>query len=119
MSGHEEDRQFKAFVEEVRGAADREEAFWTRQAATIRERSTGRSAARGWALAVAAAGALAVAALQLGNGNVAQVPQPRGVASPAIIESAESDDELLAGVEQAVAREVPTALEPAVWLLDQ
>lgn len=119
MNGHEEDREFAGFAATVRGEAERDEAFWTRQGALIRERTSRRATIRRWGVAVAAAATLAAAVLQLTGGNVPQAPEIRGATGPGMIESAESDDELLAEIEQAVAREVPTALEPAAWLLEQ
>jgi hypothetical protein len=115
------------FGQAVRASAERDEWFWQRQRARLRERVVLTTAPRlQWALAgVAAVAVLAVALL--GSAIVPashekdaagpRVPQSRAVANIATDDAA--DEALLRDIQKEVTREVPQALAAMGPLHDQ
>jgi len=116
MSGRDEGaaapRGLRDWVDQVRGTARRDEAFWTRQQAGIRGRLDVSGTRRwAWALALGASAATATAAIVLA-GRGPSGPVPPGVPATVAVETAsDGDDQLLMEVESAVMREVPLAYE--------
>ncbi len=94
----------RAFAQGMRAAAERPEGFWMGQRRAIARGIEG--AGRASSLRLAWAGSLAL--MLLATGLLTQAPPPR---SP--VANHDPDHDLLVGVERAVRRPVPQALEPA------
>mgnify|MGYP000939972709 CR=1 FL=1 len=110
--GAEATRGLRDWVDEVRGTALRDEAFWTRQRAGIRGRLDVPGTRRwAWALALGASVATAAVAIVM-TGRGPSGPVTPGVPATVAVETAsDDDDQLLVEVEIAVMREVPLAYE--------
>ena len=119
MDGHDAERDevggVTGWARAVRREADRDDAFWTRQRAGIRERNRShRVRSVAWMAALGASAAVAAAlAVFLVRGPA---PAPTGPVRSAV---ATADDQLLMDVENAVMREVPLAFEPVDFLLPE
>ena len=95
----------------LRSNADQPEWFWQRQRAAIRGRIAAAERSRFRAsLAWAGTLALSVIAILLLNGGPTPAPVHAQI---------DPDQEMLLSVEDAVHRDVPAALEPAVLLADE
>jgi hypothetical protein len=106
----QEDADIAAFVESWRASGERPEAFWTAQRTAIHQRIQGAEQHGSLPLAWAASAAL----LTLAAGLLMQVPAPASA-----MVTYDPDHDLLVGVEQAVRRPVPEALEPAQLLVSE
>ena len=104
------DRHLTAFAEAVRAEAERPEGFWRAQRSAIAGRIQDSQRRASLRLAWAGSLALVVIAASL----LTQAPAP--VASAA---QNDPDHDLLVGVERAVRRPVPQALEPARLLAQE
>lgn len=104
------DADLAAYAESVRAAAERPEGFWRTQRTAIAERIQGTQQATSLRLAWVASLALVVIAATL----LVQAPAP---AAP--VAAYDPDHDLLVGVERAVRRPVPQALEPARLLAQE
>jgi hypothetical protein len=101
----------ESLPEWLRANTDHPEWFWQRQRAAIRGRIAVAERSRLRAsLAWASTFALSVVALLLLNGGPRPAPAVRQI---------DPDQEMLLSVEDAVHRDVPAALEPAVLLADE
>ena len=103
------DRAVEAFARQVRHGAARDDAAWARQREAIAQRlqrRPGAFPALAW-VAVAASAAAIVAGVLVAGGPGAHGPQAPGV------QASDPDDELIAEVERAMSREMPSAFEPA------
>ncbi|MGH9601426.1 MAG: hypothetical protein ACRD24_03465 [Terriglobales bacterium] len=105
-----DDAVIAALAESLRAAGERPEGFWHMQRTAIQERIQG--AERRTSLRMAWAGSMAL--ISVAVGLLAQSPAP---ASAMAI--SDPDHDLLVGVEQAVRRPVPQALEPAQLLAQE
>jgi hypothetical protein len=105
-----QDADIAALAESWRRAGERPEAFWTAQRAAVRERIQ-RSEQRA-SLRLAWAGSAALVAVAVGL--LMQAPAPASAAA-----NYDPDHDLLVGIEQAVRRPVPEALEPAQLLVSE
>lgn len=108
-----DDRRFReavgAWTEAVRAGAERDEGAWARQREAVLARLPRRRPplpALAW-VAVAASAAAIVAGILVAGG-----PGAHGPLAPGQVAS-DPDDELIAEVEAAVSREMPSAFEPA------
>ena len=104
------DAEIAAFAEAVRAEAERPPRFWLAQRSAIAGRIQGSERGTSLRLAWAASLALVVIATSL----LAQAPLPA-----ASVAAYDPDHELLVGVERAVRRPVPQALEPARLLAQE
>ena len=104
------DAEIAVFAEAVRGEAERPPSFWLAQRVAIAGRIQGSERKASLRLAWAASLALVVIATSL----LAQAPLPA-----ASVAAYDPDHELLVGVERAVRRPVPQALEPARLLAQE
>ncbi len=105
-----EDPDLAAFAEAVRTEAERPASFWLAQRAAIAGRIQGSERGASLRLAWAASLALVVIATSL----LMQAPTPM-----ASVAAYDPDHDLLVGVERAVRRPVPQALEPARLLAQE
>jgi len=103
------DHDLRRFADNVRLAADRDDAFWHRQREAISLRLEPRQQ-RHKTLAWTAASA--VTALLVAGFLVLFGPGAHGPSVPQVAE-VDPDDQLIAEIEVAVAQELPSALEPA------
>ena len=106
----EQDPGIAAFAGAVRAAAERPEGFWVAQRAAIARGIP--EAGRASSLRLAWAGSLAL--VMLATGLLTQAPRPA-----ASVADYDPDHDLLVGVERAVRRPVPQALEPARLLAQE
>lgn len=104
------DADMAAFAEAVRAEAERPPSFWLAQRAAIAGRIQGSERKASLRLAWAASLALIVTATSL----LTQAPLPA-----ASVAAYDPDHDLLVGVERAVRRPVPQALEPARLLAQE
>ncbi len=105
-----DDQAIIALAESLRAGAERPQGFWRVQQAAIQERIQGSQ--RRSSLRMAWAGSMALIAVAMAL--LTQAPAP----ASAMTES-DPDHDLLVGVEQAVRRPVPEALEPAQLLAQE
>ena len=94
----------------VHSAAEREEWFWTRQRAYIRERALTEGHGRRWAWTP-----LTTLALLL----LAVIMLTRAPHTPQAINTDVADNQLLNEVDNDVQREFPSALAPAILINDE
>lgn len=105
-----EDADISDLVESLRVAAERPEGFWCIQRSAIQERI--QAGEQGTSLRLAWAGSVALIAVAAGM--LTQTPAPASA-----LATYDPDHDLLVGVEQAVRRPVPQALEPAQLLAQE
>jgi hypothetical protein len=105
-----EDAGIVALAESLREAGERPDGFWRMQRAAIQERIQGSEQRA--SLRLAWAGSVALVAVAVGL--LTQTPAPASAAA-----NYDPDHDLLVGVEQAVRRPVPQALEPAQLLAQE
>jgi hypothetical protein len=105
-----EDPGIAAFAGAARAAAERPDGFWVAQRAAI----AGGLREAGKASSLRLAWAVSVALVVLATGLLTQSPPPA-----ASVADYDPDHDLLVGVERAVRRPVPQALEPARLLAQE
>jgi len=111
MDGHDDrfDDAVAGWADEVRRSATRDDGAWRRQREAIGSRLEARRVWRpSWTWAVVAVSTAAVIA----GFWVALDPGAHGPTTPQVTQ-VDPDDELIAEVESAVARDMPSAFEPA------
>jgi len=106
----QEDASIAALAESLREAGDRPDGFWRMQRAAIQERIQGSEQRA--SLRLAWAGSVALVAIAVGL--LTQTPAPASA-----VANYDPDHDLLVGVEQAVRRPIPQALEPAQLLAQE
>ncbi|MGH9531016.1 MAG: hypothetical protein ACRD2Q_01400 [Terriglobales bacterium] len=99
-----------ALAESLRAAGERPEGFWHMQRSAIQERIQGTERRTSLRMAWAGSMALITVAVSL----LAQAPAPASAMAVS-----DPDHDLLVGVERAVRRPVPQALEPAQLLAQE
>ncbi|MGH9554473.1 MAG: hypothetical protein ACRD2Y_01500 [Terriglobales bacterium] len=110
VASAQHDPEIAVLAQSLRDAAERPEGFWRAQRAAVQDRiHSGRQRA---SLRLAWAGALALVAVAVGL--LTQAPAPASVMAVS-----DPDHDLLVGVDQAVRRPVPQALEPARLLAQE
>ena len=110
MASTQDHPEIKAFAESLRATAARPEGFWKLQRVSLQERIRGEQRRASLRLAWAGSVALVGVAVVL----LAQSPAPASA-----LAASDPDHDLLVGVEQAVRRPVPKALEPARLLAQE
>ncbi len=106
----QDDAGIAALAESLRAAGERPEGFWRMQRALIQERIQGSEQRASLRMAWAGSVALITVAVCL----LTQTPAPASA-----VANYDPDHDLLVGVEQAVRRPVPQALEPAQLLAQE
>ncbi len=109
MASVQRDPAIAALAESLRAAAERPEGFWRAQRVAVQARIEGGQ--RRASLHLAWAGSIALVAVAVGL--LMHAPSPLATAAP------DPDHDLLVGVERAVRRPVPQALEPAQLLAQE
>lgn len=104
------DADIAALAESLREAGERPDSFWRMQRTAIQERIQGSEQRA--SLRIAWAGSVALVSVAIGL--LTQTPAPASAAA-----NYDPDHDLLVGVEQAVRRPVPQALEPAQLLAQE
>src|SRR5207245_10728609 len=99
-----------------RGYANRPASFWEQQAASIR---AGQQASVQRSRATLALVPSVVVLLLLGFAVLGRAPGVRPVAVAPPLAQTDSDHELLVGVERAMGRRTPLALEPATLMVEE
>jgi len=109
MASAQQEPAIAALAESLRAAAQRPEGFWRAQRVAVQARIEGGQ--RRASLCLAWAGSLALVAVAVGL--LLRAPAPVAAAA------SDPDHDLLVGVERAVRRPVPQALEPAQLLAQE
>ena len=101
-----------------REIAERPEYFWQRQSAAIRTRVRETEGRRRWSIPLAWAMTVLLAGIGVALLRGGSAPAPVVQTRPAVV-AADSDQQLLIAVQQAVQSGVPDSLEPAAYLAEQ